>query len=140
MKIPKLDYLWQYIHHWASIDPEFPFIRFKWKKYKAKEFAETIDHLAEAFLSLGVKKGDTIVTILPMIMEYPLIYLAANSIGAMCVPMDVKFRPAEYRRFIPHVNPKIVVLIGKARGYDIANTIQELGSGFNPNIKYFMII
>jgi len=139
MKIPKLDYLWQYVHHWASVDPEFPFIRFKWKKYNAKQFAETIDHLAEALLSLGVEIGDTIVTILPMIMEYPLIYLAANSIGAMCVPMDVRFRPADYRRFIPHVNPKLVVLIGKARGYDIANTIQELGSGFNPNIKYFMI-
>ncbi len=55
MKTPKLDYLWQYVHHWASIDPNFPYIRFKWKKFNAKQFAETIDHLAEAFLSLGVK-------------------------------------------------------------------------------------
>ena len=139
MEIPKLDYLWQYVHHWAIVDPDFQFIRFKWKKYSAKEFAKTIDHLAEAFLSLGVNKGDTIVTILPMIMEYILIYLAANSIGAMCVPMDVRFRPADYRRFIPHVNPKLVFLIGKARGYNIANTIQELKSEFNPNIKYYMI-
>ncbi|MHA1194291.1 MAG: AMP-binding protein, partial [Promethearchaeota archaeon] len=97
-KIPKLDYLWQYVHHWASIDPEFPFIKFKWKKYNAQQFADAIDHLAEAFLSLGVKKGDTIVTIIPMIMEYPLIYLAANSIGAICVPMDVRFRSADFQR------------------------------------------
>jgi acyl-CoA synthetase (AMP-forming)/AMP-acid ligase II len=138
-KIPKLDYLWQYVQHWASVDPDFPFIRFKWKKYSAKQFADTINHLAEAFLNQGVKKGDTIVTILPMIMEYVLVYLAANSIGAMCVPMDVRFRPADYRRFIPHVNPKLVFLIGKARGYDIANTIQELNSEFNPDIKYYMI-
>lgn len=137
--IPKLDYLWQYVHHWASIDPKFPFIKFKWKKYNAKQFADTIDHLAEAFLSLGINKGDTIVTILPMIMEYALIYLAANSIGAMCVPMDVRFRPADYGRFIPHVEPKIIVLIGKARGYDIAKTIQELQSKLKPDIKYFMI-
>jgi acyl-CoA synthetase (AMP-forming)/AMP-acid ligase II len=139
MDIPKLDYLWQYVHHWANFDPDFPFIKFKWKKYNAKEFAETIDHLAEAFLNLGIEKGDTIVTILPMIMEYSLIYLAANSIGAICVPMDVRFRPADYSRFIPHVDPKLVFLIGKARGYDIANAIQELQSEFNPNIKYYMI-
>jgi acyl-CoA synthetase (AMP-forming)/AMP-acid ligase II len=139
MEIPKLDYLWQYIHHWASIDPEFPFLKFKWKKYNASQLVETIDHLAEAFLSLGVKKGDTIVTILPMILDYPLIYLAANSIGAICVPMDVRFRPADYRRFIPHVDPKLVFLIGKARGYDIASTIQELQPELNPNIKYYMI-
>jgi acyl-CoA synthetase (AMP-forming)/AMP-acid ligase II len=138
-KISKLDYLWQYVHHWASVDPEFPFIKFKWKKYNAQQFADTIDHLAEAFLSLGVKKGDTIVTIIPMIMEYPLIYLAANSIGAICVPMDVRFRSADFQRFVPHVDPKLVFLIGKARGYDIANLIKELSSNFNPDIKYFMI-
>jgi acyl-CoA synthetase (AMP-forming)/AMP-acid ligase II len=138
-KIPRLTYLWQYVHHWASVDPEFPFIRFKWTKYNAKEFAEKMDNLAEAFLSLGIKKGDRIVTILPMIMDYVLIFLAANSIGAICVPMDVRFRTADYRRFISHVEPKLVVLIGKARGYDIANTIQELKSEFNPNIKYFMV-
>ncbi len=138
-KIPKLDYLWQYVHHWASIDPEFPFIKFKWKKYNAQQFADAIDHLAEAFLSLGLKKGDTIVTIIPMIMEYPLIYLAANSIGAICVPMDVRFRSADFQRFIPHVDPKLVFLIGKARGYDIANLIKNLSSNFNPNVKYFMI-
>ena len=139
MEIPKLDYLWQYIHYWASIDPEFPFIKFKWKKFNANQLAGAIDHLAEAFLSLGLEKGDTIVTILPMILEYPLIYLAANSIGSICVPMDVRFRPADYRRFVPHVNPKLVFLIGKARGYNIASTIQELQPELNPDIKYFMI-
>ena len=139
MKIPKLDYLWQYVKYWAKEDPDFPLIRFKWKKYNAKEFADTIDQLAKAFLSLGVNKGDTIVTILPMIMEYALIYLAANSIGAICVPMDIRFRRADYQRFISHVDPKIVVLIGKARGYDIANTIQDLQTEFDPETKYYMI-
>jgi len=139
MKIPKLDYLWQYVKYWAKEDPDFPLIRFKWKKYNAQEFADTIDHLAKAFLSLGVNKGDTIVTILPMIMEYALIYLAANSIGAICVPMDIRFRRADYQRFISHVDPKIVVLIGKARGYDIANTIQDLQTEFTPETKYYMI-
>jgi long-chain acyl-CoA synthetase len=139
MDIPKLEYLWQYVCYWASVDPEFPIIRFKWIKYNAKQFLEKIDHLAEALLNLGINKGNTIVTILPMIMEYVLIYLAANSIGAICVPMDVRFRPADYRRFIPHVNPKLIILIGKARGYDITNIIQGLKSEFNPNIKYFII-
>ncbi|MFX0180573.1 MAG: AMP-binding protein [Candidatus Hodarchaeota archaeon] len=139
MEIPKLDYLWQYVNHWASVDPYFPLIKFKWKKYTAKEFADAIDHLAEALINFGVRKGDTIVTILPMIMEYALVYLAANSIGAICIPMDVRFRPADYRRFIPNIKPKLVFLIGKARGYDIANTIRELSSEFSSDIKYFMI-
>lgn len=139
MDIPKLDYLWQYVDYWAKIDPSFPLIKFKWKKYNAKEFKEKIDQLAKAFISLGIKKGDRVVTILPMIMEFALTYLAANSIGAICVPMDVRFRQADYRRFIPHVKPKIILLIGKAKGYDIASTIQELSSEFGPDIKYLIV-
>ncbi len=139
MDVPRFDFLYQYVKHWASIDPEFPLIKFKWKKLNAKQFEENIDHLAQAMLDLGVEKGDCVVTILPMIMEYVLIYMAANSIGAICVPMDVRFRPADYRRFIPHVEPKLVFLIGKARGYDIAQNIKELSSELNPDIKYFMI-
>lgn len=139
MDLPKFDYLWQYVEHWASVDPDFPLIRFKWKKYNAREFKETIDQLSKAFINLGVKRGDRIVTILPMITEFALTYLAANSIGAICVPMDVRFRPADYRRFIPHVKPKVIILIGKARGYDIANTIQELSSEFSPDINYFVV-
>ncbi len=139
MDIPKFDFLWQYVDHWASVDPNFPLIKFKWKKYNAREFKETVDQLSKAFIRLGVKRGDRVVTILPMIMEFALIYLAANSVGAICVPMDVRFRPGDYRRFISHIKPKIMILIGKARGYNIANTISELSSEFDSDIKYFII-
>jgi len=139
MDILKFDFLWQYVDHWASVDPNFPLIKFKWKKYNAKEFKEAVDQLSKAFISLGIKRGDRVVTILPMIMEFALIYLAANSIGAICVPMDVRFRPADYRRFISYIKPKIMILIGKARGYDIANTIKELSSEFDSDIKYFIV-
>jgi acyl-CoA synthetase (AMP-forming)/AMP-acid ligase II len=139
MDFPKLDYLYQYLKYWASVNPEFPTIKFKWKKLNAQEFDESVDHLAEAMLNLGIEKGDCIVTILPMILEYVQIYLAANSIGAICVPMDVRFRPADYRKFITHVKPKLVFMIGKARGYDIAQAIKELSPEFNPNIKYYII-
>jgi hypothetical protein len=61
--IPKFDYLWQYVDYWATQDPDFPLIRFKWKKYNAKEFKEAIDQLAKAFINLGVKRGDRIITI-----------------------------------------------------------------------------
>ena len=139
MDIPKFDYLWQYVDYWATQDPDFPLIRFKWKKYNAKEFKEAIDQLAKAFISLGVKRGDRIITILPMTMEFALIYIASNSIGAICVPMDVRYRPADYRRFIPHIKPKVIILIGKARGYDITETIRNLSSEFNSDIKYYMV-
>ena len=139
MDIPKFDFIWKYLKHWASEDPNFPFIEFKEKIYTLKQLEESVDHLSEAFISIGVAKGDTIVTILPMSIEFTLIHLAANSIGAICVPMDVRFRPADFRRFIPQMEPKIVFLVGKARGYNIAKTIKKLSSDFDPIIKYYNI-
>lgn len=139
MRIPKLDYLWQYIDYWASLDPDFPLIRYKAKKIKAVKVKENIDQVAKALISLGVKKGDRVVTILPMMLEYIYTYLAAISIGSILVPMDVRFRPADYRRFISHAKPKVIVLIGESRGYHIAKTIQELSTEFHPDIKYFMV-
>ncbi len=139
MEIPKFDFLWQYVEYWAEKDPEFPLIKFKWKKLNAREFKNKVNHLAEALIDMGVKKGDRIVTILPMILEYVLIYIASISIGAICTPMDVRFRPADYRRFIKHTGPKVIFLIGKARGYNIAKTIKELSSEFNPTINYRIV-
>jgi acyl-CoA synthetase (AMP-forming)/AMP-acid ligase II len=139
MDIPKLEFIWKYLKHWSSKNPELPFIEFKEKKYSFKQLDESVDHLSEAFINLGLKKGDRIVTILPMSVEFTLIHLAANSIGAICVPMDVRFRPADFNRFIPHVKPKIVFLIGRARGYNIAKTIKKLSSDFDSNIKYYNI-
>jgi hypothetical protein len=53
--------------------------------------------------------------------------------------MDVRFRSADFNRFIPHVKPKIVFLIGRARGYNIAKTIKKLSSDFDSNIKYYNV-
>ncbi len=91
------------MEYWAKEDPTFPYIKHKWSKYNTEEFLQVINKLAESLLSLGIKKGDRIVIILPMIMEYVLVELAIMSIGAIIVPMDVRFRPADYCRFIPQV-------------------------------------
>jgi len=139
MVLPKFDYLWQYVEYWAEVDPDFPSLRFGNKTISAAEFNQTVRHLAQTFIEHGVKKGDRIVTILPSCPEYVFTYLAANRIGAIVAPLDVRFREAEYRRFIGHVEPKIVILKSAVPGNDIARTIQALSMAFDPGIRYFIV-
>ena len=67
MELPKFKLFWKYPEYWANKKPEFPIIRFKKKVITAKELNEKSDKLAMAFLDMGVKKGDTVVTVLPTV-------------------------------------------------------------------------
>jgi acyl-CoA synthetase (AMP-forming)/AMP-acid ligase II len=139
MQIPKLDYLWEYVDYWASIDSDFPAIKFEGKTISSGELAQKVDQLAQAFLHLGVEKGDRIVTILPSIPRYVLVFLAASKIGAMTVPFDVRYRVADCRRFVPSVEPKLIISVAGAEGNDIAGMLESLSAEFSPTIQYYTL-
>jgi len=138
MEIPKFDFLWQYVEHWASIDPKFPAMRFQNKTYTSKDFNELSDKLAQAFLSFALEKGDRVVTILPCSPEFILTYMAASRIGAITVPMDVQYKIADLRKLIPHADPRIIVAINKFEQNNLAGTLKELSPEFG-EMKYIIV-
>ncbi len=138
MVVPRLDYLWKYVDHWGEVDPAFPALHYRGRTYTSKQLLEITDRLAEAFLKFGVGKGDRIVTILPSIPEYVFTFIAASKIGAITTPMDVRYRIADLRRFISHVEPRIVVSVAKAEDNDILASLKELAPEFK-KIKYLMV-
>jgi len=70
MQIPELNLLWEYPKYWAEKYPDLPIMRFKKKIITNKEFNDATEKLAKAFISMGLNKGDTIITMLPTIPEY----------------------------------------------------------------------
>ena len=139
MEVPKLRYLWEYVGYWAKIDPDFPSIRFGKKTViTARQFEERTDQLAKAMISRGVKKGDTLVTVLPTIPEFVLVYIAASKIGAITIPMDKEYKKADFKLLIPHSNPKIIVTIDKWQKNKIADNLTELKEDLG-DIQYIMV-
>lgn len=139
MDLPKFDFFWQYVEHWASVDPNFPTIKFNNKIITAGELYEKVKQLAKAFLSFGLKRGDRIVTVLPCSPEYIITFCAASMTGGILTPMDIRYRPADYQRFITHVEPKIIVLIGEMRGYDILKTVKDVCLNACPEAKIITV-
>ncbi len=84
--IPHFDYYWQYVDYWSSVDPDFPSLREGSRTVTAREFKEKAGQLAQAFLSLGVKPGDRIVSILPTGIDFVLTLVAAGSVGSHPCP------------------------------------------------------
>ena len=131
MDIPELDFYWQYVEHWADVDPDFPSLREGDRRVSAAEFAALVDRLAMAFLDLGIGKGDRIVTILPNGIDYVLTLVAAGKVGAITVPLDVKFKVADLERFLSHADPALLVAVPKAQDHNIVASLGELGPDFN---------
>ncbi|WP_202320637.1 class I adenylate-forming enzyme family protein [Archaeoglobus neptunius] len=135
--VPEFDYLWQYLDHWAEIDERFPAIKFKGKEISYGELKNNVDRLAASLLSLGVKKGDRVSTVLPMCPEYVYSFLACSKIGAICVPMDVRYRTAELRKFLRHARPEVVMAAESFQENDIKTTLTEIKEEIgNPEIFF----
>jgi len=128
--IPKFDSYWQYVEYWSEVTPDFPFMRDDHRKVTAQEFQTKTEQLAKAFLNLGIQKGDRIATILPQGIDYILVMVAANKAGAILVPLDVKFRVADIKRFIVHAEPKVIVSLPSVQEFDIVMTFESLGPEF----------
>lgn len=138
MEIPKLSFFWQYPEYWAQYDPNFPSINYRKQIITAKELNEKSDILAMALLEMGVEKGDVVVTVLPTIPEFIVIFIAASKIGAITIPMDKEYKKGDFKLLIPHSNPKVIITVDKWQKNNIADNLEDLSNEFG-DIKYIMI-
>lgn len=139
MESPRFNFLWEFVDYWASVNPNFRSLRHNDRVITAGEFSKKTDQLAQALLSFGVKKGDTVVTILPPGPEYVLTLIAANKIGAITTPMDVKFRAADLERFISHAEPKAIVSVSHFENYDFTEVLENGSAVRARNAKVLMV-
>jgi long-chain acyl-CoA synthetase len=76
----------------ARYRPDHTAIVFKEHRLSFREFNRRVNRLANAFLDLGVSKGDKIATILPNCLELLETYWAVAKIGAVVVPLSTLTR------------------------------------------------
>lgn len=125
--VPHFDYYWQYVDYWSKVDPDFPSLRQADRTVTAGRFKQMVDQLAQAFLSLGVKPGDRIVSILPTGIDFVLTLVAAGAVGAILVPMDVKFRTKDLERFLSHAKPSLILSITGVKDFNTVEKLKGLG-------------
>ena len=79
----------------AADSPEKPAIIDAKRTYSYGELARRVDHLASNFLGMGVAPGEVVAVQLPNWGETPLLHLALNRIGALCLPIHESWREME---------------------------------------------
>ena len=64
------------------------FVIYEDERMSFDEWFRATAKLAAHFQSLGVKKGDRVALAMRNLPEWPVIFFAATSIGAICVPLN----------------------------------------------------
>jgi long-chain acyl-CoA synthetase len=88
---------------------------FEDQRLSFEDFNRRVNCLANALLSLGVRKGDKIATVLPNSLELLDIYWAAAKIGAVAVPLTPLLRGKALANLIRDSDATTVITNGDGR-------------------------
>ena len=73
------------------------------------ELDEASNKVANALLKFGVSKGNRVTMLLPNSLEFVTTYFGIVKIGAVAVPLDVRFKMAELTSLFDNSQPKVLV-------------------------------
>ncbi|MEX0981037.1 MAG: long-chain fatty acid--CoA ligase [Bacteroidales bacterium] len=85
----------------------------EWKKYSAREYVDTAYAVAYGLLTLGLKKGDRIVTISNNRPEWNFMDMGMALAGVINVPVYPTISDEEYGYILNHAAPNLVVVSDK---------------------------
>ena len=74
-----------------------------------RELQTRADALAGGLGSLGVEKGDRVLTLLPAGDSFATIFFALAGLGAVVVPMSSQTRPRQLRHVVGDCEPVLIV-------------------------------
>lgn len=100
-----------YIEHHASVRPESPAIWYVARSLSYAEFNQHANRLANAFLSMGLNKGDVVGIHMPNIPQYPIALAALSKIGAIGSGVSPLLAPPEIAYQIKDANMSALITL-----------------------------
>lgn len=78
-----------------------------------RDLKDSVDSLATALAGLGVDKGDRVALVLPNCPQYVISFFAALRLGAIVVPTNPLYTPAELGQQLRDAGVKVVICLDK---------------------------
>ena len=103
--------LYQYLKTTSKGYENFTALNYFGKKYSYFTMLAKIDHLADCFTHLGVKKGDNVIFVTSNLPETIYSFYALNKIGAVPVVIEPRMAKERINYFVSMVKAKVAIII-----------------------------
>ncbi|MHA1864568.1 MAG: aldehyde ferredoxin oxidoreductase C-terminal domain-containing protein, partial [Candidatus Thorarchaeota archaeon] len=101
--------VYKFLEDTAEKFPDIVACEYSGEEMKYPELKDKVDRLATALVALGVKKGDTVATVLPSCPEFIIADYAAMKIGAIHVPLSILHKADDLQYELNESKTKVVV-------------------------------
>jgi acyl-CoA synthetase (AMP-forming)/AMP-acid ligase II len=99
----------------------------RFRQITYSELNSRVNQLAHGFLSLGVRKGDEITVLVGNRIEHLEIIFATAKIGALAIPLDIKWKALEISSVLSALEPKFIILQEDcAQEFEKAKSLKDL--------------
>ena len=99
----------------------------RFRQITYSELNSRVNQLAHGFLSLGVRKGDEIAVLVGNRIEHLEIIFATAKIGALAIPLDIKWKALEIGSVLSALEPKFIILQEDcAQEFEKAKSLKDL--------------
>ena len=127
----KLNQTWHYVEKWAKARPDADALVFGEEKLNWREFKQRMDAIANAYLEIGIEKGDRVALLSMARNEFLTTYMAAGKVGAIWLGLSPKYTLEELRYQLNDCRPKLLITLREYRGSDLSETISTLMKEFS---------
>ncbi|MFQ6111744.1 MAG: AMP-binding protein, partial [Nitrospinota bacterium] len=106
---------------------------FEGRRTSFLELNRQVNRLANGLLSLGIKKGDKVAVIDGNSDRYVVIYLALAKTGALMVPLNFRYAPAEVSYVVQDCEAVAFIV-----GEDYVGLVNSVKAEF-PRVRYYLL-
>jgi fatty-acyl-CoA synthase len=96
------------------------------EKVNWKDFNTSVSAFAAKLLSIGLKKGDIVVTSLPLLKEHVYLMYACYKTGIIVAPLDLRLKTGEIQYCMDRLKPKAYFFLGKTPVADFRPMIKDV--------------
>jgi fatty-acyl-CoA synthase len=109
--------------------------RLTWAQTQAE-----VRRFACALRAKGVERGDHVAVWVPNHIEWILLWLAANSIGAVIVAVNTRYKTEEVAYILRQSDAKLLVMVGEFVGIDYLAMLARLREEDLPELRDVLVI
>jgi fatty-acyl-CoA synthase len=96
--------------------------------------------VARALLAAGVKRGDHVAVWVPNHIEWLLLWLGANYIGAVIVAVNTRYKTEEVEYIVRQSDAKLLVMVDQFVGIDYLAMLARLRDADLPELRGVVVI